>query len=187
MMARYGYARISTDEQTHDPQVLELKREGLEEIITDTLSGRIPAVERPGLSSLLKRLVKGDSVVVAKLDRLGRDTVDVMGLVRNLTEQGVRVRILNIGVETGTPNGQLFLTILAGFAQFEREIIRERTKAGLAAVRLAGVQLGRRPVLTSSQRTHVCELKKAGRSLAEIAKIFQVSKSTVWRTLKCGV
>lgn len=112
-MARYGYARISTDEQSHDPQLLELRREGLEEIITDTVSGRIPAVERPGLSGLLNRLGQGDSMVVARLDRLGRDTVDVMGLVRSLTESGVRVRILNIGIETGTPNGQLFLTILA--------------------------------------------------------------------------
>jgi putative DNA-invertase from lambdoid prophage Rac len=144
-MARYGYARISTDEQSHDSQLLELRREGLEEIITDTVSGRIPAVERPGLSSLLNRLGDGDSMVVARLDRLGRDTVDVMGLVRSLTENGVRVRILNIGIETGTPNGQLFLTILAGFAQFEREIIRERTRAGLEAARQAGKRLGRRP------------------------------------------
>lgn len=186
-MARYGYARISTDEQSHDPQLLELKKEGLEEIITDTVSGRIPAVERPGLSSLLNRLGKGDSMVVARLDRLGRDTVDVMGLVRNLTDNGVRVRILNIGIETGTPNGQLFLTILAGFAQFEREIIRERTRAGLEAARHAGKQLGRCPILTPRQKKHVCELKQAGRSLAEIAKIFRVSRSTVWRTVQCGV
>lgn len=89
-MARYGYARISTDEQSHDPQLLELRREGLEEIITDTVSGRIPAVERPGLSGLLNQLGQGDSMVVARLDRLGRDTVDVMGLVRSLTENGVR-------------------------------------------------------------------------------------------------
>ena len=186
-MARYGYARISTDEQSHDPQLLELRREGLEEIITDTVSGRIPAVERPGLSSLLNRLGKGDSMVVARLDRLGRDSLDVMGLVRSLTESGVRVRILNIGIETGTPNGQLFLTILAGFAQFEREIIRERTRAGLEAARQAGKQLGRCPILTSRQKKHVCELKQAGRSLAEIAKIFRVSRSTVWRTVQCGV
>ncbi|OUJ15672.1 DNA resolvase [Acetobacter orientalis] len=186
-MARYGYARISTDEQSHDPQLLELRREGLEEIITDTVSGRIPAVERPGLSGLLNRLGQGDSMVVARLDRLGRDTVDVMGLVRSLTESGVRVRILNIGIETGTPNGQLFLTILAGFAQFEREIIRERTRAGLEAARQAGKRLGRCPILTSRQKKHVCELKQAGRSLAEIAKIFRVSRSTVWRTVQCGV
>jgi putative DNA-invertase from lambdoid prophage Rac len=186
-MARYGYARISTDEQSHDPQLLELRREGLEEIITDTVSGRIPAVERPGLSGLLNRLGQGDSMVVARLDRLGRDTVDVMGLVRSLTESGVRVRILNIGIETGTPNGQLFLTILAGFAQFEREIIRERTRAGLEAARQAGKRLGRSPILTSRQKKHACELKQAGRSLAEIAKIFRVSRSTVWRTVQCGV
>lgn len=186
-MVRYGYARISTDDQRHDPQLVELRREGLEEIVMDTVSGRIPAAQRPGLSLLLQRLVTGDSLVVARLDRLGRDTVDVMGLVKHLTERGIRMRILNIGIETGTPNGQLFLTILAGFAQFEREIIRERTRAGLEAVRLAGVKLGRRPVLTSRQQKHVRELKLTGRSLSEIAKIFRVSRSTIWRTVKCGV
>ena len=186
-MVRYGYARISTEDQKHDPQLVELKREGLEEIVMDTVSGRIPAVERPGLSALLQRLVAGDSLIVARLDRLGRDTVDVMGLVKNLTDRGIRTRILNIGIETGTPNGQLFLTILAGFAQFEREIIRERTRAGLEAVRLAGVKLGRRPVLTSRQQEHVIELKREGRSFTEIAKIFRVSRSTIWRTVKCGM
>ena len=97
------------------------------------------------------------------------------------------MRILNIGIETGTPNGQLFLTILAGFAQFERELIRERTRAGLAAIRLAGKQLGRPPVLTVRQREHVKELSAAGRSLGEIAGIFRVSRTTVWRTVHCGL
>ncbi|OUJ04587.1 recombinase family protein [Acetobacter cibinongensis] len=186
-MARYGYARISTDEQSHDPQLLELRREGLEEIITDTISGRVPALERPGLSSLLNQLRQGDSMVVSRLDRLGRDTVDVMSLIGSLTENGVRVRILNIGIETGTPNGQLFLTILAGFAQFEREIIRERTRAGLEAARQAGIRLGRSPILTSRQRKHVCELRHTGRTLSEIAKIFRVSRSTIWRTVQSEV
>ncbi|KXV23535.1 DNA resolvase [Gluconobacter japonicus] len=186
-MTRYGYARVSTGDQVCDGQVAALQKEGVTDIVFDTVSGSVPAASRPGLSSLLSRLKEGDSLVVACLDRLGRNTLDVMGLVSNLTERRVRVRILNIGIETGTPNGQLFLTILAGFAQFERELIRERTRAGLAAIRLAGKQLGRPPVLTVRQKKHVKELSASGRSLGEIAGIFRVSRTTVWRTVHCGL
>ncbi|MFT8933261.1 recombinase family protein, partial [Acetobacter syzygii] len=110
-MKRYGYARVSTEGQTNDPQLLSLRREGLSDdmITQDIISGSVPAMSRPGMSSLLKMLEAGDSLIAAKLDRLGRGTVDVIGLIRILNERCINLRILNIGVETNTPNGRLFL------------------------------------------------------------------------------
>ncbi|GBR19666.1 recombinase family protein [Asaia spathodeae] len=185
-MTRYGYARVSTDDQTHDPQLLALEREGVREIVFDTVSGGVPAASRPGLSELLERLQPGDSLVAARLDRLGRTMLDVMGLVGSLVDRQVRVRLLDVGIETGTANGQLFLTILAGFAEFERAIIRERTRAGLEAARRSGSRLGRPTRLTERRRRHVVELHKAGKSLHEIAQIMAVSKTTIWRAVSCG-
>lgn len=166
MASRYGYVRVSTDHQTNDPQILALRREGLadDQIVQDVISGGVPALARPGMSGLIDQLQPGDSLVAAKLDRLGRDTIDVMGLIRTLNDRQINLRILNIGIETNTPNGRLFLTILAGFSEFEREIIRERTIAGLAAAREAGIKLGRKPKLTAKQKFHALELSKGGLS-----------------------
>lgn len=182
-MKRYGYARVSTEGQTNDPQILSLLREGLSDdmITQDIISGGVPALSRPGMSSLLKMLVAGDSLVAAKLDRLGRDTVDVIGLIRILNDRSINLRILNIGVETNTPNGRLFLTILAAFAEFEREIIKERTLAGLEAARAAGKRLGRRPKLTVRQKDHALKLAAIGRTNGQIAGLLGVSISTIQR------
>ena len=105
----------------------------------------------------------------------------MIGLIRTLNKRSINLRILNIGVETNTPNGQLFLTILAGFAEFEREIIRERTVAGLEAARAAGKRLGRRPKLTDRQRNHVLTMSAAGQNNGQIADILGVSVSTIQR------
>ncbi|MBV1834438.1 recombinase family protein [Komagataeibacter pomaceti] len=182
-MKRYGYARVSTEGQTNDPQILSLRREGLSDdmITQDIISGGVPALSRPGMSSLLKTLEAGDSLVAAKLDRLGRDTVDVIGLIRILNDRSINLRILNIGVETNTPNGRLFLTILAAFAEFEREIIKERTLAGLEAARAAGKRLGRRPKLTVRQKDHALEMAATGSTNGQIAGVLGVSVSTIQR------
>ena len=183
VMKRYGYARVSTEGQTNDPQLLSLRREGLSDdmITQDIISGSVPAMSRPGMSSLLKMLEAGDSLIAAKLDRLGRGTVDVIGLIRILNERCINLRILNIGVETNTPNGRLFLTILAAFSEFEREIIKERTLAGLEAARAAGKRLGRRPKLTIRQRGHALTISASGHTNGQIADILGVSISTIQR------
>lgn len=182
-MKRYGYARVSTEGQTNDAQILSLLREGLSDdmITKDIISGGVPALSRPGMSSLLKTLEAGDSLVAAKLDRLGRDTVDVIGLIRILNDRAINLRILNIGVETNTPNGRLFLTILAAFAEFEREIIKERTIAGLEAARAAGRKLGRRPKLSGRQKDHALEMAATGSTNGQIADVLGVSVSTIQR------
>ncbi|GAN62664.1 DNA-invertase [Acetobacter indonesiensis NRIC 0313] len=182
-MARFGYVRVSTEMQVNDSQVLALKYEGVETIITEVISGAVPARARPQLSNLLKRMKRGDSLVVSRLDRLGRDTLDVLSLLRELDEQGIRVRILNIGAETGTPNGRMFLTILMAIAEFERELIRERTRAGLAAVKASGKKLGRPERLTAPQKRHIVHLSHEGMSLRQIAVLFNVSKSTINRVI----
>ncbi|WP_342627812.1 recombinase family protein [Nguyenibacter vanlangensis] len=183
-MARYGYARVSTDEQTNEPQIIALRAEGVTDITMEKISGGTPARKRPVLSALLRRLRPDDSLVVAKIDRLGRDTVDVLSLIRSLHDKGINVRILNLGIETRGANGRLFLSILAAFAEFEREIIRERTKAGLVAARERGKVLGRPPALTPVQREHVRDLKAQGMSATRIAGILDVSRMTVWRTVQ---
>ena len=183
-MARYGYARVSTDAQTTDPQILALRDEGVENIVVETVSGSVPAHDRAALSSLLKKLKPGDSLTVARLDRLGRDTVDVLELVRLLDKRDIRLRILNLGIETGTSNGRLFLTILMAMAEFERELIRERTLAGIAAARAAGKLIGRPPRLTSVQRQYIREMAQQGKSLRTIARLFRVGPSTVHRVVQ---
>lgn len=183
-MARYGYARVSTDTQTTEPQILALRNEGLENIVVETVSGSVPAHDRVELSSLLKTLQSGDSLTVARLDRLGRDTVDVLELVRLLDQRDIRLRILNLGIETGTSNGRLFLTILMAMAEFERELIRERTQAGIAAARAAGKLIGRPPCLTSVQRQYIREMAQQGKSLRTIARLFSVGRTTVHRIVQ---
>lgn len=183
-MARYGYARVSTDTQSVDAQLPALEAEKLDMIFVETVSGAVPARERPVLASLLDRLQPHDSLVVVRLDRLGRDAIDMLQLVSALDERNVRVRILALGIETGTANGRLFLTILMAIAEFERELIRERTRAGIAAARAAGRRIGRPRALTPAQTRHVRALAAQGLSIRDIASVMNVGRATVHRALQ---
>lgn len=183
-MARYGYARVSTDTQSVDAQLPALEAEKLDMIFVETVSGAVPARERPILASLLDRLQPDDSLVVVRLDRLGRDAIDMLQLVSALDARDVRVRILSLGIETGTANGRLFLTILMAIAEFERELIRERTRAGIAAARAAGRRIGRPRALTSVQTQHVRALAAQGLSIRDIASVMNVGRATVHRALQ---
>ncbi|WP_122040216.1 recombinase family protein [Asaia bogorensis] len=183
-MARFGYARVSTDTQSVDAQLPALEAEKLDMIFVETVSGAVPARERPVLASLLDRLQPHDSLVVVRLDRLGRDAIDMLQLVSALDEHDIRVRILALGIETGTANGRLFLTILMAIAEFERELIRERTRAGIAAARAAGRRIGRPRALTSAQTQHVRALAAQGLSIRDIASVMNVGRATVHRVLQ---
>jgi len=184
-MNNYGYVRVSTDEQTFDSQIDELKRNGIkeEDIFSEKISGSVFAKKRPSFFKLLKKLNNGDTLTVVKLDRLGRNAIDVLSLIDELHANGVGVKILNLGVDTQKASGRLFLTMLAGFAEFEREIIRERCMAGLESARSKGVLLGRRCSLTKHQREHARELKSQGLSANEVAKVLNTSKMTAWRAM----
>lgn len=181
----YGYARVSTDEQTNDPQIQELVRQGIspDQILTEKVSGSVLAKERPALSSLITNLQAGDTLTVVKLDRLGRNAIDVLSLIDELTENDIGVRVLNLGVDTSKASGRLFLTLLAGFAEFEREIIRERCIAGLESARANGILLGRRSVLTPEQRIQARQLRQEGKSVSEVARILHTSRMTAWRAM----
>lgn len=174
-MTAYGYARVSTHEQTTDPQTHALRAAGVpdERITAETISGAVAAQRRPVLSVLLARLASSDSLVVVRLDRLGRDPADVLSVLRELDERGVAVRLLDMGADTGTPAGRLVVGVLAAVAGWERDVLRERTREGLASAAAQGRKGGRRPALTLAQVAHAHELRDEGKSLRDIASILR--------------
>lgn len=185
-MAVYGYARVSTDDQTNDGQTDELVAAGVPaaNIVSEKVSGGVMASARPGLSGLLDKLAEGDTLTVTKLDRLGRDAPDTLGLIRDLRKRGVGVRILALGADTSGPGGNLILGVLASVAEWERAIISERTKDGLAAARRRGRVGGRRHVLSPSARDEIAKAHEAGESVTAIARRYRVDRATVYRALK---
>jgi len=182
-MTTYGYARISTDGQTTEPQVLELVNAGIapENIVSETISGGVGAYQRPALHALLNVLTAGDTLTVIKLDRLGRDAIDTLTLIQNLKAQGVGVRILALGTDTGGAAGNLIIGVLASVAAWERDVIRERTIAGLKAAKSAGKILGRRHALSPTGRCEAISAAKSGESVRSIARRYKVSPRTIYR------
>ncbi|MFH7813246.1 MULTISPECIES: recombinase family protein [Acetobacter] len=188
-MAIYGYARVSTDDQKHDGQTDELAAAGVgpDRIVSEKVSGGVRAAARPGLSGLLDRLTEGDTLTVTKLDRLGRDAPDTLSLIRDLRGRGVGVRILGLGADTTGPAGNLILGVLASVAEWERSVISERTKDGLAAARRRGRIGGRRHALSPSARAEVITAHQAGQSVSEIARRYRVDRSTIYRALSASM
>jgi putative DNA-invertase from lambdoid prophage Rac len=185
-MARtFLYARVSTAEQTTDNQLLEVQAAGFtvqpRHTITETVSGSVPAAERPGFSKLLDKLDEGDTLVVTKLDRLGRNTTDVLGTVEKLAAMGVHVHCLALkGVDLTSASGRLHMTVLAAVAQFERDLLIERTHAGLARAKAEGKKLGRRASLTDEQKAEIRARLAAGSVTARgLAEEYGVSHPTI--------
>lgn len=182
----YGYSRASTEEQKTGPQDLELIEAGVpnENIYSEHISGGVIAHQRPVLGELLGKLKVGDTLTVVKLDRLGRDAIDVLSLIRELKERGVGVRILQLGADTSGSAGSLIIGILASVASWEREIIKERTRAGIASYKQQnGGNWGRRKKLSPSAREDVRKSHQEGQSIRSIAKRYRVSRDTIYRTL----
>lgn len=182
-MSTYGYARVSTADQDTAAQVAALAGAGVGEaaVTTETVSGSVPAARRPLLSLLLARLAAGDVLAVAKLDRLGRDAADLLGILADLERREVTVWLLDMGADTSTAAGRLVVQVLAAVAQWERGVMLERTKAGMAAARRAGRHPGRRQRLTTYQKEEVRRMKAEGRSVRDIARVLGVGKSIVGR------
>lgn len=179
----WGYARVSTDEQKHALQIDALRAAGVPpwRLVEETASG---AKARPRLAELLNRLGRDDTLVVWKVDRLGRHAAEALLNADRLRERGVRLVITTLGVDTATPAGRLMYGVLAQFAEFEREQIVERTKAGLAAARARGKVLGRKRSLTPPQRQHALDLHRKGHSYPQIAELVGVSPATVYRAIR---
>lgn len=178
----YGYARVSTTDQDPGLQVAALEGRDCESVVTDHASGGTR--NRPGLERLLCELSEGDVVVVWKLDRLSRSLVDLLWILDRITEAGAGFRSVTESIDTTTAAGRMMMQMLGAFAEFEREMIRERTLAGLEAAKKKGRRLGRRFSLTKTQEAEVIRQLKAGRTQREVAELFGVSPSTVSRAWK---
>lgn len=176
-----GYARVSTGHQDHRMQVDALRAAGVPtgSIVVETVSGA--AARLPLRDGLLDDLGEGDELVVWRLDRLGRKTLDVLAIVESLSARGVRLRSLTESIDTRTPAGRLMVTVLAGVATMERELIRERVQAGVQAARRRGRVGGRPPRLDATGLQAVGDLWAAGRTIAETAAALNVSPRTVAR------
>ncbi len=178
-----GYARESTQDQTLDLQRDALERAGCERIFTDTISGS--KAERPGLEQALAFLRSGDTLVVWRLDRLGRSLQHLIETVGRLEERGIGFRSLTESIDTTSSGGKLIFYVFGALAEFERELIRERTRAGLEAARARG-RKGGRPRLLDHRKVALARALHADRSnsVKDICRILRVSRSTLYRYLE---
>jgi DNA invertase Pin-like site-specific DNA recombinase len=173
-----GYARVSTDEQNGNGQVAELKKVCDEVHLEYASGGRW---DRPCLQNVLRHIKNGDCLVVWKLDRLSRSLSDLLQILKRLDEVGAGFCSMTEAIDTTTPSGRMMLQMLGAFAEFERQMIRERTKLGLARARAEGRVGGNRCSLTPKQQAHALELVDSGKSQSEVAEVFGVHRSTICR------
>jgi len=177
-----GYARVSTTDQQPQLQVDALERAGCYRVFTETASGARP--DRPTLEQLLDQLRPGDTLVVWKLDRLGRSLRHLVDTVTGLADRGVGFRSLQEAIDTTTPGGRLVFHVFAALAEFERDLIRERTAAGLAAARVRGRHGGRPSVMTSHKLQVAQAMYRSGQyTVAAIATTLGVSRASIYRHL----
>ena len=182
----FAYCRVSTNDQNPENQKLEILNFGFriepKRFIEEKISGSVYASKRPEFIKLLDRLEEGDSLVVTKLDRLGRNALDVRQTVDLLAERGVKVHCLALGgTDLTSSSGKMTMTILSAVAEFERDLIVERTQAGLARARKDGKKLGRHFSLTDEQMDTVIANLDCGISVSEVARSFKTSRQTIIR------
>lgn len=184
MSRTFLYARVSTPDQSTDNQLHEVKSAGFEvqehRIIEETVSGSVPTSERAGFCKLLERMECGDVLIVTKLDRLGRNAFDIRATVENLSARAVRVHCLALGgVDLTSPAGKMTMQVLSAVAEFERDLLIERTQAGLQRAKCQGKKLGRPEALGTKAR--VQEFKRAGLSQSKVAEQLKMHIATVKR------
>ncbi len=186
MTRLFAYCRVSTSDQTTENQVQEIIGAGFavtpKRIVSETVSGSVAALERKGFTKLLDKLEAGDVLVVTKLDRLGRNAMDVRATVERLEESGVRVHCLALGgVDLTSPAGKMTMQVINAVAEFERDLLIERTHAGIKRAKAEGKVFGRPSALTNTQQDQVKEQIKAGVPVARLAKEFNTSRQTIMR------
>jgi putative DNA-invertase from lambdoid prophage Rac len=191
MTRTFIYARVSANDQTTADQLAEVQAAGFQvdhkRIVAENVSGSVPAKERAGLNRLLDRLEAGDVLVVTKLDRLGRNAADVRKTVETLAEIGVRVYCLALGgVDLNSVAGRMTMNVITAVAQFERDLLIERTHAGLKRVRDEGRTLGRPTALTPEQQADVRARLANGESLSSLAREYKTTRQTIMRVRDRG-
>ena len=186
MPRTFAYARVSTTAQTTENQIQEIKAAGFHveprRIVTETVSGSTAIAQRQGFSKLMDRLEAGDVLIVTKLDRLGRDAIDVSSTVKALARMGVRVHCLALGgVDLTSSAGTMTMNVLNAVAQFERDLLIERTQSGLNRAKAEGKTLGRPATLSEQQKQAVRDELAAGVSVSALARKLDTSRQTVMR------
>jgi DNA invertase Pin-like site-specific DNA recombinase len=179
---RIGYARVSTEDQSLDLQLDALRAAGCKRIYREKIGGS--AKRRDELEQAIKALKPGDTLTVWRLDRLGRSLADLIGLMSRIHEGGCEFQSLTEAIDTGTAGGKLIFHIMGALAEFERRLIAERTKAGLAAAKARGVRLGQPPKLSREQMASADALLASGGRAEDIAGSFGVGRSTLYRSLR---
>ncbi|MDQ0212205.1 recombinase family protein [Arthrobacter bambusae] len=185
-MRHLGYTRISTASQDARLQLDALLAAGVQkrDVFADITSGSRTAIERPGMKNLLEYAEAGDTVVVWRVDRLGRSLIDVLNTVNLLRERGVHVRSISDGIDPATSTGRMMLNMLATLAEYERELIVERVNAGIAVARQSGTRFGRPPVnpeVIAEKLAIVADARKRGRTAADAAALVGWSRATLYR------
>lgn len=186
-MARvFAYCRVSTQEQTHQNQIHEIEAAGFNidprRVVAETVSGSTPAMERNGFRSLVDRLEWDDVLVVTKLDRLGRNAMDVRATVEWLADLQVRVHCLALGgADLASPAGKMTMAVIAAVAEFERDLLVERTQVGLARAKAQGKKLGRPRSLSTEQKNAIIRRRCEGEAVGKLAKEYGVSRSSIQR------
>jgi putative DNA-invertase from lambdoid prophage Rac len=182
----FAYTRVSKTQQEPKNQVKEIQDAGFviepHRMIAETISGSMPLTRRKEFASLLDKMEKGDILVVTKLDRLGRDAIDVSLTVTKLEKIGIRVHCLALGgVDLTSSAGKMTMGVINAVAQFERDLLIERTQSGLARAKSNGKTLGRPQVLSKLQRKQILQDLQEGKTIAAIARNFNVSRQTIMR------
>lgn len=177
----FGYARVSRDTQNLDRQIDALKRHGIDKIYNEKMTGT--KKERPELSKLLDRISEGDTIIIESLSRLGRSTKDLIELTELFEQKGVHLVSLKEQIDTSTSTGKLLFTLMSAIAQFERDVIADRTREGLQAARARGRKGGRPKISADNIRKAVKLYKTMQYTIKEIEELTGVKKSTLYRNL----
>jgi DNA invertase Pin-like site-specific DNA recombinase len=182
-MTKVGYARVSSLTQDYEAQVVALKAAGCETIYSEKVSGKT-VDDRRQFKRLMKALLPGDVVMVAKLDRLARSTRDLLNILEEIKTSGCSfVSLGEAWCDTTNSAGRLMMTIMGGMAEFERDLIRSRCQAGMDRAKAKGTKFGRKVKLTPEQRRVAAERYGKGETQAQLAKVYGVSEATMWRAL----
>jgi DNA invertase Pin-like site-specific DNA recombinase len=179
---KYGYARVSSVEQNLDLQLAALRRAKCDHVYQEKLSGKA-ATKRPALARCLKTLRAGDTLIVWKLDRLGRSLREIITMLDDLQERGVKFHSLTEAIDSATPTGRAMWQMIGVLAELERSLIVERTRAGLAAAKSRGVKFGAKPKLSPEQIDLARSLLDEGKGRQQVADLLNVGRTTLYRAL----